>query len=282
MILGIFLILAIYSHIETKLLKITEYTVESDRIPGTLSGRRLVLLSDLHNTYFGKDNSRLLQMVEGSAPDIIVVAGDLVNGRSSRKQFKYGYRLLERLKELGKPLYYEFGNHEYRIDGAFNCEGPFREYKNKCGEYAMVLNNAASGIDEFGTRIYGLTLPSEQFDMKVKLGLKEPVSHFLGEPDPDRYNILIAHDPSYYEEYIDWGADLVLSGHIHGGIIRLPLIGGLLSPRYSFFPKVDKGIYRRNKGVMIASGGIGWHGFPFRFMNRPEVVVIDFKRITGN
>ncbi|MCR5766934.1 MAG: metallophosphoesterase [Lachnospiraceae bacterium] len=290
-IVSVLALLGIYSFIETKLLKTTFYTAGSSRIPKELDGKRIVLLSDLHNTYFGNDNSKLMNLVVDARPDMIIIAGDLINGRSSRKQFGYAYQVLEQLSEMKVPVYYSFGNHEYRVDGAFNNEGPFREYLDNCTKRSIVLNNASCGLENREavddtnhdqkvreTRIYGLNLPKAQFDMKVSAGLIKPVSYYVGEADRDNYNILIAHDPSYFEDYMKWGADLVLSGHVHGGVIRLPFIGGLLSPRYTFFPKIDKGIFRSGEGTMVASGGIGWHNLPFRFMNRPEVVIIDLKK----
>ena len=104
-IITILILLTIYSFIETKLLKTTYYTVESDRIPNGLDGKRIVLLSDLHNTTFGHDNSGLLDMIRNAEPDMIIIAGDLVNGRSSRNEFEYAYRFLDRLVQFKVPVY---------------------------------------------------------------------------------------------------------------------------------------------------------------------------------
>ncbi len=97
-IITVLIILAIYSYIETKLLKTTYYTVESERLPGEMSGKRIVLLSDLHNTTFGPGNSKLFGLIANAGPDMIIIAGDLVNGRSARSEFGYAYDFLERLR----------------------------------------------------------------------------------------------------------------------------------------------------------------------------------------
>ena len=293
--ISIIAILMIYCRIETKLLKLTVYTAESRKIPDDLAGRRIVLLSDLHNTYFGDGNARLLKMIKVASPDIIIIAGDLINGRSRSDQFKYASDMLSCLSKMNIPVYYAFGNHEYRLDGCFNNEGSYKRYCEMCDKLAILTNNrthtlklkdnSSSDVNDSkcvdGARISGIVFPESQFLPEAKYSLEKPISSFIGDADTDRYNILIAHDPTYFDDYIKWGADLVVSGHIHGGIIRLPLIGGLISPRYCLFPKYDKGVYRNEDGrMMVVSGGIGWHTIPFRFLNRPEVVAIDLVKIS--
>ena len=88
------------------------------------------------------------------------------------------------------------------------------------------------------------------------------------------YRIVISHDPDYFRILAHAGADMVISGHVHGGIIRLPILGGLVNPKLKLFPKFDKGRFEYNNSVMYLSGGLGWHNLPIRFMNRPEIVVI--------
>ena len=281
--LGIFLFIC--SMIETRLLKITRYTIDSPRIPDDLNGMRVVLLSDLHCTSFGRNNLKMIKKIASVKPSAVIIAGDLINGTANEK-FDYAANLLEVFSKVNIPVYYAFGNHEERLEGAFNKEGAYRAYSDICSRYAFLLNNDSMKLTPRSrtitgpqTSIFGLVLPDEQFRMKLSKGLISPVGSYIGDPDPDGYNILIAHDPSYYREYLDWGADLILSGHLHGGIIRLPLLGGLISPRYSFFPKPDKGRYDYdNDRTMIISGGVGWHNLPVRFLNRPEIVAIDFKR----
>ena len=100
----------------------------------------------------------------------------------------------------------------------------------------------------------------------------------LGAPETDTYTILIAHNPDYFPEYAAWGADLVLSGHVHGGIARLPLLGGVLSPAYRLFPKYDGGMFRENNSIMILGRGLGTHTIPVRFLNPGELVVVELHK----
>ena len=283
---SIVVLLMIYCRFETKWLRLTSYTVSSEKVPDDLDGRRIILLSDLHNTYFGRNNIRLIQMIEKASPDLMIIAGDLINGRSTTGQFRYASDLLECLSKMNIPVYYAYGNHECRLEGCRNNEGAYRKYTEICAKYANLLNNSFLKLQQYsnpgpekenGTKLTGLVLPQSQFRPEAKHRLETPVSRLIGKADRECYNILIAHDPTYFKDYMEWGADLVVSGHIHGGIIRLPLIGGIISPRYCLFPKYDKGLYRNEDGrSMIVSCGIGWHAIPFRFLNRPEVVAIDF------
>ncbi|SHH94836.1 metallophosphoesterase [Clostridium grantii] len=91
-------------------------------------------------------------------------------------------------------------------------------------------------------------------------------------------NILLVHNPKYFEKYSNWGADLIFSGHVHGGIIRLPYLGGLLSPDRRFFPKYDNGVYENNGNKMIVSRGLGNSHLNLRINNKPELIVVTLKK----
>jgi hypothetical protein len=84
----------------------------------------------------------------------------------------------------------------------------------------------------------------------------------------------MAHNPEYFEEYVTWGADLIFSGHVHGGMVRLPFLGGAVSPMIHFFPKYDKGLFENSNRYMILSGGLGNHTYKFRVNNLPEIVSV--------
>ena len=99
----------------------------------------------------------------------------------------------------------------------------------------------------------------------------------IGKANAQFCNILIAHNPEYFKEYADWGADFVLSGHVHGGIMRLPLLGGVISPSYKLFPKYDGGVFREGKSTMLLGRGMGSHTLPFRFFNPAELLVVTLK-----
>ena len=123
--------------------------------------------------------------------------------------------------------------------------------------------------------IYILTNPS--FPEYVKIGYADDVEKRLGKIDNREYNILLVHTPFFFEGYSKWGADLVLAGHVHGGIIRLPIKGGLLSPNREFFPKYDLGEYNMGKSTMILSKGLGGSKVLPRVNCKPEIVEITLK-----
>ena len=136
------------------------------------------------------------------------------------------------------------------------------------------LSNATEKMDEMD--IYGLDLPEywyHKFWEKRDFS-KEEVEKLLGSPKKDTFSILIAHNPEYFPYYAAWGADLTVSGHIHGGIMRLPRIGGVISPSLRLFPKYDSGEFEENEKKMILSRGMGLHHVKLRFFNRPEISVI--------
>ena len=130
--------------------------------------------------------------------------------------------------------------------------------------------------------VYGLTLPFScykyLFDKDKNIDLEDNfLGKNLGDINSNEYNILLAHSPFYFKEYEKWGADLVLAGHVHGGIIRLPYVGGLLSPNRHFFPEYDLGKYEINNSTMIVSKGLGGSKVLIRVNCKPEVVKITLK-----
>ena len=100
--------------------------------------------------------------------------------------------------------------------------------------------------------------------------------HF-GNPGKDAYHILLAHNPVYFEQYARWGADLTLSGHLHGGIIRIPGIGGLITPQARLFPRYDRGLFEKDGKYMVVSPGLGEHTVPIRIFNPPQLIGIVIK-----
>ncbi len=146
-----------------------------------------------------------------------------------------------------------------------------REDSKDCEDSKSNKDNKGMGI-----RLIGLDLPPIYYRKKKITGLDAlAVEGMVGAADRERFNVLLAHSPQYFEAYSEWGADLTLSGHFHGGIIRLPLLGGVISPYLRLFPKYDKGIYRsgRGEGRMVLAAGLGTHTFP-RINNPAELVLL--------
>ena len=100
------------------------------------------------------------------------------------------------------------------------------------------------------------------------------IASLVGDPDESRFNILLAHNPDYFKNYVKWGADMTLSGHVHGGVVRIPFWIGVISPMCMLFPKYSGGMYKKNDRAMIVSRGMGMHTIPLRMFNPAEIVVI--------
>ena len=137
------------------------------------------------------------------------------------------------------------------------------------------MRNQGTYLEELNMEIHGLELGSNFFRKVFKYSMPEGhIEQFFGVPCKERYQLLIAHNPIYFENYKKWGADLTVSGHVHGGIIRLPYIGGVISPALTLFPKYDGGLYEIEDSKMILSKGLSTHSIRVRFNNPGELVVI--------
>lgn len=239
---------------------------------------KIVFLSDLHDKHFGKNNEKLLAAVRKENPDLVLIGGDMITAR--RGENIKGTMVF--LKELAKEnkVYYGIGNHEYRISlYPENYDSMQDEFLKGIEEAGIkLLRNEIIDDEELGIRIYGSEI-DRRFYKRFRQNIMEPgyMKEILGEPDEKAFNILLAHNPQYFKEYAAWGADLTLSGHVHGGLVRLPLLGGVVSPMVTFFPKYDGGVFKENGKEMILSRGLGTHTIPIRVFNPGELNVIEIK-----
>lgn len=237
------------------------------------------LLTDLHGKHFGKDNKRLIKKLDIINPDYILIAGDMFTaGRESSKEQKVALKLLKDLSSK-YTIFYARGNHELKFElREKEFKSSFLEYMDKVKSYGIhFLDNEFFDVND-SIRIYGLSLPFEYYikGRKIRPG-KNKIDELLGESIKEKTNILIAHNPEYFEDYASWGADLTVSGHYHGGLMRLPFVGGVISPRYKLFPKYDYGEYVIGKSKMVLGCGLGTHTLPVRIFNPGEIARIIVK-----
>ena len=256
----------------------TCYNIINSRIPKELSGYRMALLSDLHNGEFGEKDTELVSIVRDEAPDVILVPGDAVNKNSGDRSPKGGYShvipLFARLSKIA-PILYANGNHEARLARRNKGAGhylAFQKILKKLG--VTILNNRSLTVRNGKLRFVGLDLPLEFYQNRHERVDAAMLAGLLGEPEAGTYTILLAHTPEFFRAYLDWGADLVVSGHVHGGMVRLPIYGGLLSPHRRLFPGFDYGSYREDGKEMIVSAGLSAQSFPPRILNPLEVVML--------
>lgn len=251
---------------------VVENTVKSEKIKERVT---VVVLADLHNKCYGEGNCRLLEKIDGVRPDLILVAGDMLNAKpetdfSGTAAF---------LKELAKRyvVLYGIGNHEHRLLLYPDVYGDMGEkyWKDLRDKNIVRLENKRILYEKKGICVYGVQIGKEYYKrFQVRKMEEDYLKRILGEPEEEYFNILLAHNPDYFENYASWGADLVFSGHVHGGIVRLPFLGGVLSPACRLFPKYDCGIYKEKDSMMILSRGLGSHTIPVRLFNPGELHVV--------
>ena len=260
---------------DTNRFTISRYEVSDNRIQKPF---KAVVLSDLHNKQYGKDNNKLIAAIDEEKPDIILIAGDMVNGHPKEKM-DVPLNLLEQLSKK-YPIYYGNGNHEMRMHIYLDDYGDkYDEYTKKLTDLGIKhLVNERVSLDEYGIEIIGSEISKERYRRFGITPMTEgEMEKDLGKPSDKEYSILIAHNPDYFKNYVEYGADLVLSGHVHGGIVRIPFVDkGVLSPNISFFPKYDAGEYSEKGVTMLVSRGLGAHTIPFRMFNPGDLVVVEF------
>ena len=250
-------------------LELNTYTITSEKLPEAFNGYRIAHISDLHNAEMGKDNEKLLSMLREAEPDIIAITGDLIDSRDTNIEIALHFA-----KEAVKiaPCYYVTGNHEARVS-EYN---DLKEGLNELG--VIVLEDEKVEIEQYGEKIVLLGVDDPSFQTEYLDG--DSVTVMRGKlqelkNEEYAYRVLLSHRPELFETYVESGVDLVLSGHAHGGQFRLPFVGGLVAPNQGLFPKYETGLYTCNSTNMLVSRGIGNSIIPFRFNNRPEVILIE-------
>ncbi len=248
-----------YFHRQNTALMASHYVFRSPKVRGALEGFRITQVSDLHNRVFGRENCRLLALVEAQLPDLLVITGDLTD--SYHPDLETALDSARRLALIA-PCYYVTGNHEHRMTQ--DKQTAFYQKLEAAG--VTVLRNRAVflGMGE-GFRLVGVDCNLARTDQLQALMAKRP---------PEELNILLSHKPHYAKYYERAGVDLVLAGHAHGGQWRLPGVGGLYAPGQGPLPKYTAGMYRLGKTVMCVSRGLGNSSFPLRIENKPELVTV--------
>lgn len=279
-ILILILLAAGESYRELHHFQVTVYPVPSGKLAGMKEEKRLVFLSDLHNCSYGEANQELLRAIREAGPDLILIGGDMLV-RSDGNSFEHTVEFLSTLPDICE-VYYANGNHEQKLkEQPEEFRQSYVEYKRRLTKAGIhFLENTSEEIswDNIKVRITGLEIPISGYDhFHAKKVSAEEVEERIGHSEEGTYQILLAHHPGYMEAYGQWGADLILSGHYHGGIVRIPGVGGVISPDFRPFPKYDGGIYEENGRTIVVSRGLGGHSIPVRLMNQPELIVLELK-----
>lgn len=260
--------LGIFFYYQNNFIKVTSLEIKSKEIPQEFSGYKILHLSDLHNKSFGKNQKNLVEKIRKIKPDLIVFTGDIIDRR--RYNERPSLLLMNEITKIA-PVYYVTGNHEI-------WSGKFDSLEKKLKDIRVnILRNEQKDIRKGESQIHiiGIDDPatSNSYNAEEEI-IDEEIQEALGKKYNNEYKILLSHRPEKFYIYSKNNIDLILCGHAHGGQVRLPFIGGIISPNQGFFPKYTSGSYEDGNSTMIVSRGLGNSLVPFRIFNRPEIVVI--------
>ncbi|MEY8292873.1 metallophosphoesterase [Carnobacteriaceae bacterium 52-44] len=245
---------------------VSHFSIADETFPEEFDQFKIAHISDLHSKNWG---ATLVDLIQKEEPDIIAITGDLID--SNNQDVNIALEFVNQIREFA-PIYFVSGNHEAWSDLYFELEEKLTELG------VTILDNDRVVLTKGDEQILlaGLKDPafysesnllSEQNNI-VESNLQELINDFEG------FKLLLSHRPELFDMYVQNEIDLVLSGHAHGGQIRIPLIGGLVAPNQGFFPTYSAGRYIENNTNMIVSRGLGNSILPVRVNNRPELVII--------
>lgn len=236
----------------------------------------LVFLSDLHDNTFGEKNEKLLKEIKRIHPDAVLIGGDTMVTKPGRADLSRTKELLQGISRLSCPVFYANGNHEQRMQRDRGVYGSmYDEFRKLLEEYQVnyLQNKTVQWRDDIA--VSGVDIAWKYYqDFHPDSMVPYYLARRLGKAESERFQILLAHSPLFFDAYAGWGADLSLAGHFHGGTIRLPGLGGVMTPQYQFFHPFCGGVFEQNGRWMLVSRGLGTHSINIRIGNRPQLAVI--------
>ena len=242
---------------------------------------RIAFISDIHNYCDSKQGAeRIIAATEKEAPDLVLLGGDIISVIKERHEVPDITAACAWITELSqcRTVIYAEGNHEARLRERY--PDVYKDYRTSL-EAAGVIFLIDGKVNYRDIDIYGVSIDDIYYKKRIPLigtDAVMPEKYLIGKlglPDGLKFNILLMHSPMFLEEAADWGAGLVLSGHFHGGTIRLPGGRGLMSPQFHFFNKYCSGVHKKGNTTMIVSRGLGTHTFNIRLNDLPELSIID-------
>ena len=248
--------------------------IRDEKIPAAFDGFVLCQVSDVHNEARGEGNAALLRALREAAPDLICITGDFLDSR--RTDLDFALELADQLAEIA-PAVYATGNHEARRMDLSALEAGL------AARGVQVLRDDWMPLARGGEEIALLGLDDPGFsageDWTLSEGLDQTqarLSALLAQAG-DRFSLVLSHRPELLPAYAEAGADLVLSGHAHGGQVCLPGIGGLFAPGQGILPRLTSGVHARGETRLVVSRGLGNSSFPLRVFNPPEIVTVTLR-----
>lgn len=269
---------------ENSWLQVTRYSMESDRISREMT---IVHLTDLHNREFGRENEELVKLIRQEKPDLIVITGDCLNASEERTDVMC--TLLEKCVELA-PVYVSLGNHEVAYMENSEDDDVANLLQEMYNTGVQVLDREFMDVEIEGNSlriggIYGYILSEETAKDTFMENDRSEIEFMTAFGDTDRFRVLLSHRP---EGLLLWNSmevfevDLIFSGHLHGGQVRLPFIGGLYTPEEGWFPSVTDGYFEKEGSIMILSRGLGSMEDIPRWNNRPQIISLKVEPAKSN
>ena len=258
-------------------LSVTEYTIDLLELSGSA---RVVVISDLHGKEYGRDNKRLLAKISEQKPDAIFVVGDMLDDGDAENGFSKTTKLLNDLLYIA-PVYFSYGNQEKKFS-----EDILDGFVNTITEKGIIVLDDSFVDCEIGgqkIRIGGTMGHAFPFGRTMEEFENSKEYIFLKDMEKtDLPTIVLAHMPDTFifnGAHNYWGnIDLVVSGHTHGGVVRLPFVGGLYAPMQGLFPEYDYGFYMLGEKMqMVITSGLSGYKFIPRFLNLPEICVLNLE-----
>ncbi|MFC2949419.1 metallophosphoesterase [Virgibacillus sediminis] len=260
----VILLISIKAYLDTTEFKVNRVQFHSDKLPENVEFT-VLQISDLHNKVFGHDNQELIETVNQSNADIVVMTGDIIDRKTD--DFQDVFTLVEGITDSGQDVFFVTGNHEQDHDNMEEFLDGLRERN------VTVLDNRNTQVRVEGVTVNLAGVADSSTD-------HEDIERAFAGLQPESYTILLSHSPGIMGKYRNIPADLILSGHTHGGQVRLPFIGPIVAPEQGLFPEFDQGVFEtgRNQYLYIDSG-LGTSVAPIRFLNKSQLSLIT---ITGS
>ena len=261
-LLALFALAAGFVYWQNFTLQVETVELFFESLPPQFDGLRVAELSDLHGRSFGKNNVRLLRTLQKARPDMICICGDLFDEKTDLTMLE---PLLTGLTDIA-PVYYVTGNHEWQVKN-------LREILQKMRAWGVtVLENEERVLSRGGAEmvVAGVHDPCGPYDMKTPAALVRELRSAQGND----FILMLSHRNDELTMWSQLGVQLVLSGHCHGGVVRLPFMGGVFGTRRELFPEYDAGVYRQDGTTLFVSRGLGYTNVHFRLFNRPHVPIM--------
>ncbi|WP_381426424.1 metallophosphoesterase [Sporosarcina thermotolerans] len=241
------------------------------RIPTSFDNYRIVQLSDIHDSEFGEDNSKLVNKVKQLSPNAIFITGDFIDG--NRYDLEQSLKIIRQLQAVA-PFFYVTGNHEISTNDVEFIKGKLDEL----GVHVLTNESIIIG-DEVKIAIGGIDDPLSS-SLAEEQYVEEALEKAFEDVPEDMFKMLLSHRPYELDSYVTKRIDLVFSGHAHGGQIRIPGIGALIAPGQGWFPEYTSGIHEKSGTHLVISRGLGNSIIPIRVFNQPEIVVVTLKSLS--